>query len=178
MCNGKFLEGHTKIINLEEDVETFRFLLEYLQNSEHVIPESMKASGQYPEKLASLYVLANKYGVEALENTIVDAFIGYYFERDFIGKRGVDLSIRFLDIGLTVYESVPGIGDVFKMWFRGMITHVLKDATGEVMDRVFEVVYEDPDLAVDVTRALAEIWKAEAATVKTIRRLVSGPSIY
>ena len=177
MCNDdKFIEGQTKMIELhDDDITAFKSLLEYLGSSRQGVPRSMRSSGHYPEKLVQLYILANKYRVAELEEYIITALELYYLNHDTITTR---TGKRLFDLGETVYGSVAGTNDPFKMWFRPMITVALKDADDELMDHVLEIVHDGDDIAVDICRAQADAWKESRSVLQGVRRLVHGSMIY
>ena len=175
MCNGTFREAQTKVINLDEDSNTFDHFMNYLNNPGRGVPGGMKAGGRYPEKLAALYIIANKYGVVALEDAIVNGFVAYYLNHEDIDTR---TGVRFFNIGYSVYKNVAGVNDRFKMWFRPMITEVLKGADDELFDHVVDVIQGSDDFMADTLYAVVDAWKASTQTIADIRKVLNGPSVY
>lgn len=151
MCEGPFMESVTGDIDLPEDsAEDFGFLLEYLYIEDLPIPvfNTEEDEMAFPNKLADIYIMADKYQVSALKFRIVKEFTA-------ITPFCHDPS-AFFQMAHRIYHETSGSNsnEPFRDYFGYRATLVMRHMSDEVHEALDDLLEDGGKFAVDIAKAM------------------------
>ncbi len=125
MCEGDFKEAHERHISLPEDsTQDFDAIVEYLYMNKFItIGNPLTPDGQQRDRetcaleLASLYVTAEKYQMDALKSLVVEKFKNC--------TKGC-APAEVLAIADTIYPSIPHTDQVFPSYIRALVIECME----------------------------------------------------
>lgn len=125
MCKGDFKEAHERQISLPEDsTQDFDAIVEYLYMNKFItIGTPLTPGGQQRDRetcaleLASLYVTAEKYQMDALKSLVVEKFKNC--------TKGC-APAEVLAIADTIYPSIPHTDQVFPSYIRALVIECME----------------------------------------------------
>ncbi|KAL8707935.1 MAG: hypothetical protein Q9225_007682 [Loekoesia sp. 1 TL-2023] len=157
MCEGRFKEGHERRILLPEENPTdLGAIVEYLYMDNFLSvgnPETDLGHQTCAEELASLYIAAEKYGMETLKVLIVEKL------KSCDSLRTLSESLSTADF---IYSSTPCTDKIYPTYICSLINEVMNLKLGwpdpEKMIEVEQWVERGGRLAVDINRACNTYW--------------------
>lgn len=171
MCEGEFKEAYERRISLPaDDPKDLAAIVEYLYMDNFSTvgnPEAGLDRKACALELASLYVTAEYYQMDALKKLTVEKFKGC--------TAGCTVA-ESLAIAESIYPSIPSTDQVYPSYIRSYVVDRMDlskpgPPDAEVVDVLDQWVEKGGRLAVDINRACMTYWKKRgAAAIKRVDR--------
>ena len=154
MCDGPYIENTNRHIDLpDEDAESFGWFLEYLYTG--TLPTYDTSPLNHRLKLASLYILSDKYQLESLKESIIK-YIDNVADPWISAESDV-----FFTIMHKIYQGVTPTDKYFDSYFSKTAFKVLNDIDGDRHDHLKEILSKGEPFAVDVFYVQRSLYKAQ-----------------
>ncbi|KAI4114797.1 MAG: hypothetical protein LQ338_007953 [Usnochroma carphineum] len=172
MCHGHFKEAHERRILLPaDDPKDLAAIVEYLYVGDFKTVGNPNAGPSRQDcafELASLYVTAEKYRLDAMKKLVVEKL-----------RSCTDPSApaEWLAVGDLIYSATPSTDDVYPTYLQSLLIDLMYPRGGVqdpgTIDLVDQWVEKGGRLAVDINRACNAYWvkkiERRAAAFKRIR---------
>ena len=171
MCQGPFQESVTGHIDLPEDcVQDIACLLEYLytENLMISIPRYGGDMTAFANKMADIYVMADKYQVPSLKNMVVNELT--------LASGLSATSSHWFQMAHRIYNNTSGSGsdEKFRNYFTDRARRVMRYLEDDVLKTLDDLLEDGGKFAVDVSKAQRQDHQREMSDhVKTQQKLTN-----
>ena len=151
MCKGPFQESAERHVRLpEDDADDFGCILEYLYLMDYAM--DLEDPDVF-DRLANVYILAEKYQMEPLKSLTVKKF-----------RNGLTSSQgAFFRVAQAIYQDTPDSDRIFRSYFAATAPEILLKLSADQFPVVRGIIQEGGILAVDIFEAWLEAHRLEAA---------------
>lgn len=158
MCGSNFLEGTTRKIKLlDDDKLSVAYLIEFLYSGGLNFEAEGLHQPSNAKKLASIYIIADKYQVPGLKNAIVRDLPKKHLPRNYL-----------FQLAEAIYENTPDSDLCFRLYFRRELERMIVD-TGlfkhQIEVRLTEIITQGGDIAKEVFLVQRKVAQRCFATV-------------